>query len=58
VLPGRTLRLEPHTVPAVRRLLDAVPTTAESLPLEESDAVALVRHLLREGVLVPVTPSG
>jgi hypothetical protein len=56
VLPGRTIALEPHTVTAVQRLLEAVPVRALDLPLDAPDAVALVHDLLREGVLVPASP--
>ncbi len=57
VLPGRTITLEPLTVAAVRRLLEAVPATAHDLPLDAAAAVVLLQRLMREGVLVPASPG-
>jgi quercetin dioxygenase-like cupin family protein len=56
VLPGRVVPLPPGEAHGVRRLLSGEPTAAADLGNDEH-ALALVRLLLREGVVVPADPE-
>lgn len=58
-LPDRTLRLPLATAKALRGLLEGAPVAVHEVPdLAPDDAVALVRRLVREGVVVlPAVPS-
>lgn len=57
-LADRTVTLPAHCGPAVAVLLDGAEHRADALPdLAADDALALVRQLLREAVVVPVSPA-
>jgi hypothetical protein len=57
-LADRTVTLPAHCGPAVAVLLDGAEHRADDLPdLTSDDALALLRRLLREAVVVPVSPA-